>query len=342
MNCNNINHSNESLKVRDIQIDGYPTEKAKENKVHDMVAKIENMPGSSEKNGQAAKKIQSKFIALSENHAFEKIENKRYQEVADQYGGYDTLILQGHEYVVPKKPEQVLSAYKELKTKISSKIVVDESIEHVKDAKKWENTAMTISELMKDAAIIKDEYAIFIKKLAEKNNGKACFGHNNQFILKSKHSIERKVKDDIKELDKAESEVVSKIADSIRGSIVVATPQDITHVVKELQSSAKEKGWDITFKNIWQEDRANGYVGVHAKLKLITPEGRIVIAELQIHLPEIYNGTEKCIKEHNHKIFEYARIAYGPEKQGQKPQPPSFAKKISILQYLSHLKNIET
>ena len=287
-------------------------------------------------------KIQTAFHETVKMHDWEHSQAELYKACGEKYGGTKELNLRGHTYIVPQAPEKVIAAYKDVKGEISSQIKIEEPKEHMAEARKWTNSSGSVESLMKDAASLKNDYASFVRELAGQNNGQACFGPNDKFILKGKDSLTRKLNDDMKELHCSAEQAIQRMGDSLRGSVVVDSPRDITNLAAALQAKAKEKGWDITFKNVWSEDRANGYVGVHAKVKLVNAEGKTVLAELQIHLPQIYNGEMTCVKEQAHHVFEYGREAYwagGKEKSA--PHPPPFANQISVLQYLTHLEKVK-
>ncbi len=300
-------------------------------------SKIGNNP--SQKN---TKLYQSKIYREDQYIRFKENEYKIYEQTGQGLGGTKRLHLDKIDLIVPLKPEEVLKEYVKVKQKIAEVIKIDEPIAHRAESKKWMNTSRSISELLKDARSISDEFANMIEGLASSNHGKACFGPNRQFMLKSNESLERKAKDDAILFDITLEESIAGIGDSIRGTVVVKTPQDVTLFISELQRESKSKGWDVTFKNLWNEDRVDGYVGVHARMKIRGGNGNEVLAELQIHLPQIYNGDDKCVKEFSHKTYEYAREAKGPknEKGEREPLPPSYAGSSSLLQYCSHLKQI--
>jgi len=286
-------------------------------------------------------KLTTTFHESAKTIKWQENEQVKYKAVGTTYGGIKELNLSGHIFIVPKDPAKVLAAYKEAKDKIAKVIHIDESTEHMTESKAWTNTSTTAEELIGDATGLKDEYATFVKNLAAQNHGRACFGHHDKFILKGMSSLQRKLKDDVKELKCSAEYAVQRAGDSLRGSVVVNSPQDITNLAAALQVKAKEHNWDITFKNIWKEDRSSGYVGVHAKMKLVNSEGRTVLAELQIHLPQIYDGEPTCVKDYIHRIYEYGREAYWAGKEKSLPRPPSFANHISILQMLSHIEEIK-
>ena len=66
------------------------------------------------------------------------------------------------------------------------------------------------------------------------------------------------------------------------------------------------------FINLWTENFPGGYTGVHAYVLTKSSDGNEgVLAEIQVHLREVYDGTPHCAKEYSHHAYEYYREAYG-------------------------------
>lgn len=272
-------------------------------------------------------------------------ELEKYKKVGEQYGGVEVKNIHGQNYVIPREPQKISEAHAEIRLKIAQQFSIHEPKAHVEAAQAWENSSTTPEQLHKDAESFKDEFIDFLKEAAANSHGKACMGPNNIYVLKSTKSLSRKVNDDVKTLrgkspEEAVKKAVSKVEDALRGTIVVDKPADITTVVRDLQNACNAKGWDISLTNIWQIETPGGYVGVHAKIKLTNKENVTVLSEVQIHLPQIYDGSERCVKESSHGIYEYRREAYGPTKKGSLVTPPAFAGHVSRLQFLSHMLEI--
>ena len=133
-------------------------------------------------------------------------------------------------------------------------------------------------------------------------------------IVKSETSLSRKVIQDASHLNISQSEAVTKIRDALRGTLIVNTPKQVPLIAKAIQDFVARQGGEVIFRNFWEEERADGYVGVHAKILLPffdqeqeTVEKKYVIAEIQIHLRSIMDGTKKSAKEREHKIYEKLR-----------------------------------
>ncbi|MBS4168329.1 hypothetical protein [Parachlamydia sp. AcF125] len=287
-------------------------------------------------------KVKSAFAEEAKLSKYREESVKKFQKVGEHYGGTKLLNLKGMTFVVPLDAEKVEQGYQEKKQEIASRISIIEDREHIQQARSWQNSSTTVADLLKDAESLKGTYAGFLREIAFQNNGEAHFGPDDMFITKSESSLRRKVNDDMKILGKTEEQCTQQAGDSLRGTVVLEKPENITGFVRAFQEKCQEKGYDVTFKNVWKEDRSTGYVGVHAKVKMVTDQGKTVLAELQLHLPQIYDGTIACVKEQSHHIYEYAREAYGPgSEETRKPQPPSFANGISKLQFLSHMLDIQ-
>lgn len=172
----------------------------------------------------------------------------------------------------------------------------------------WRNSANSIDSLIKDAQMAAPYFWEMCVLIAHKTGATPSFGVGNQNILKSRKSITRKVQESIK-LGLSEEEAVSHVRDSLRGTIIVDTPEQIPVVVQSLKEFACEMGREIFFINIWEDNRSSGYVGIHAKMlfpiydakKMDT--NRNIIVEIQIHLKCIMDGTKTCVKEREQLLY---------------------------------------
>jgi len=293
------------------------------------------------KSGKLLLKTEHNFVEVDRYIKYEKKELELYKRVAEKLGGYKTIKLKGKEFIQPLNPKKIDGEYDRVRSAINKRIGLNVEQATVKQLKAWKNSDTSINSLIKTAALMKAPFINFCEKLAKEVNGKAHFGPNNRFALKSESSVKRKVKDDTNQSNCSKEESIQSIGDALRGTISCRSPEEIGKLVKLLQKECLEKGWKIGFKNIWETGRVGGYVGIHAKLYLRTPKGKQLTAELQLHLEEIYNGTSRCVKESNHEVYEYSREAYGPDRKKRVVTPPPFANQISRLQFLSHLLRIK-
>lgn len=326
--------------------------------------------------GKLDEKLVAKFDLTSEQRL--KIQEERRTLIAvatREFGGYKEIRVGVNSLIVPEDVQLLSKKHKELTGQIGTAIKIDESAEHRKSAWNWQNSAETVEGLLVTAKEMADEYGDMVDEVARRTGGQASFGPDRKFMLKSEQSLTRKVKDykaenlrtgRFKTEEEAEKAAVQGVSDSVRGSLIIPSASSITDAVGILQERCREKGWDISFRNLWNEGRPGGYAAVHATIVMRHPskeegqEGRVeqVVAELQIHLPQVYDGTEFCAKERSHIMYEYAREAYGPapkdiegdtspkvKKMGISLHPkglarvasPNFANAAMTLLYYSHL-----
>lgn len=177
----------------------------------------------------------------------------------------------------------------------------------------WENSANNIENLAKDAQFMAPLFQKDFQAIASITGTAANFGPGDQYIVKTHESLENKVKRDASTLHISEEEAVAKIGDTLRGTIIVDDPNKIPAVVAEIMNYADYREGQVIFKNLWMEDRESGYVGIHAKLHLPLPiqgnsgEERYILAEMQIHLRSLVDGTNESAKERAHLIYEHVR-----------------------------------
>ncbi|MBB65386.1 MAG: hypothetical protein CMO81_10020 [Waddliaceae bacterium] len=183
-----------------------------------------------------------------------------------------------------------------------------------------QNSAKTAKELVELAQIAADPFIENINRIAAKLNAKVSFGPNDAFVTKTYDSLLHKVKMDCNAEKITEEESVAKIGDALRGTIIVSTPQKIPFVCKEISRWIEEDfGGKAYFKNTWIERRVNGYPAVHARIWLPIEEkkDRAILAEIQIHLTTINNGTPSSAKEKQHKIYKNPDMVLDPDSESQ-------------------------
>lgn len=180
----------------------------------------------------------------------------------------------------------------------------------------WRNSSTTIVEMMHDIHRLAPIFKETSLRIAEETNSSVNFGPNDKNMIKNEESLTRKVQQDSKLLEISEEDALSKIGDALRGTIVTDDPRNIKQIVDKISTYVERNGGKITFKNLWAEERESGYVGVHAKLLLPIPseegETKYVMAEMQIHLNAIMDGTKECVKEREHLIYEHVRTGFDP------------------------------
>lgn len=198
----------------------------------------------------------------------------------------------------------------------------------------WRNTADSIDALVKDAQMAAPYFWEMCLTIAKRTESIANFGIGNQYMIKSKESISRKVQESVVQGESKE-EAISKIRDTLRGTIIAETPEQIPLIVQALKEFAYGMGREIVFINIWKENRPSGYVGIHAKMlfPIYDEEGHQtqsnIIIEIQIHLKCIMDGTQMCVKEREHLLYDEMR---------KKNVDPEIQTAASTLLYLTALK----
>lgn len=222
-------------------------------------------------------------------------------------GYYDN----GLHAVVPRDILQTEKEWKQAKDRIARVIGPIPNLSSKNDL--WQNSSKNIDHLLDDAKSIAPIFKQDFQNIANAVGGQLNFGPGNQYIVKSRQSLVSKVKQDASELQLSEEEAVARISDALRGTIIVDDLEKIPHVIVEILDYAYEHGTKVIFKNIWQEDRDSGYIGIHAKILLPLPqidvlaEKRYVLAEMQIHLNSINDGTDQSPKERVHLLYEIQR-----------------------------------
>jgi ppGpp synthetase/RelA/SpoT-type nucleotidyltranferase len=177
----------------------------------------------------------------------------------------------------------------------------------------WENSCKTIENLLEDAHRAAPIFKNDFQKIAEQTQSITYFGPGGIYLVKSKESLVSKVERDAKSEGISREEAVSKIGDTLRGSLIVDDLNKIPTVIGAIINYAHEKGAKVTFKNLWKEDRESGYVGIHAKILYPVPDSNgiisnhYVLAEMQIHLESMLEGGELSAKERAHLIYENTR-----------------------------------
>lgn len=177
-----------------------------------------------------------------------------------------------------------------------------------KESAAWSNSTTSIDQLIVDAKEASNQFLSMCLKISQKTGCSSNFGVDNQYMIKSKKSIESKINEAMTE-GLSKEEAIRKIRDTLRGTIIADRVEQIPLIVQALKNSAREMGREVIFINIWNDNRASGYVGIHAKMlfPIYDEKGkdtkRSINAEIQIHLKSIMDGTQQCAKERAHLIY---------------------------------------
>lgn len=117
-------------------------------------------------------------------------------------------------------------------------------------------------------------------------------------------------------LGTSEAESIAKIGDVIRGTLVANKLEQVPRLIQSINELIKDAGGESYDKNFWGDPKplSLGYVGFHKKIRIPLPAKknqagnsepeRYINMELQIHLKEIMDGTQKCAKELTHRLYK--------------------------------------
>ena len=73
-------------------------------------------------------------------------------------------------------------------------------------------------------------------------------------------------------------QILRTIDDSVRGTIVTDTPEQLGDAIRRFRSSVEASGGRVEVDNKWNNnDNPTGYVGVHTKVLMKTPSGRDIL-----------------------------------------------------------------
>ncbi len=178
----------------------------------------------------------------------------------------------------------------------------------------WENSAQTVEKLLEDTAKGALIFINLVSEIARQSEGIAHFGPNKMNLTKSKASILDKVSRTQTETGADEAYAISHIEDGIRGTLSFQTPEQLKKGLNAFISKLTKLGYDIDVSNIWKNEfDYSGYLDVDAKIRIRLPEAgtgksRYVMAEIQFHLDEFYDGGKDCAVSRAHKIYEVIRL----------------------------------
>lgn len=173
------------------------------------------------------------------------------------------------------------------------------------------NSAKDVPTLLNHAHIVSQPFLNIINEVCEESNSKAHMGDKNQYMIKTKESLEKKVELHSRLNDSPREYIVGKVNDSLRATIICSTPEQMSVAIQLLKKKVEDEGYLIAFDDKFQEDIEyyTGYVGVHATMVIngVNGEGKTVtvISEVQFHLEEVHDGTETSPKECAHLYYKF-------------------------------------
>lgn len=252
------------------------------------------------------------------------------QAIANGLGGgyYDNQL---HE-VIPKIPSLINRIFECTKTYISNKIGSIYSGNQL-----GLNTATNLTNLRDDAQAAATKFIKIINKVSEVTGGEANFGPGDMFAIKSENSLIKKIANDARLEQISTEQATKKIGDALRGMIIVDSEDMIQSIVKKTNEFVEQEGGEVIWKNIFQENRDDGYIGIHGKILLPftdqNGENRQIRSELQLHFRSVADGSLDSPKERMHLLYKDFN-----EILSQKSV--SISKAISKLSFLSGLASI--
>lgn len=173
----------------------------------------------------------------------------------------------------------------------------------------WENSAESIEQLLEHEQLGGEKFLFLAESIIQNSGGKAFFGPNNINLTKSRESIESKIKRSVATSGCTPEYAIKHIDDGIRGTITFKTPKELKKGLEEFIELSKKRGWEIDSSNIWtSEDDYSGYVDVDFRIKIPLDDEKVIMAELQFHLEDFYDGTEQSVVSRAHKIYEIIRM----------------------------------
>lgn len=172
-----------------------------------------------------------------------------------------------------------------------------------------ENSARTIEQLYLDE---QEGAVIFLhtcQLIAEASGGSSHFGPSNANITKSISSIESKVQRMQADVGCSTELAISQIDDGVRGTLSFKTPSQLKLGVETFMRLAEKNGWQIDCSNLWENEfDYGGYLDVDIRILIPLPGNRTVVAELQFHLKDFYDGTSVSPVSRAHKVYEEMRM----------------------------------
>jgi hypothetical protein len=274
--------------------------------------------------------LKTSVILNSQSQPILEIDSDSVKVVEEVGGGiYDREV----DALLPLFPSLVRAEWLNYKNEIAARIGTI-APSPTKESASWRNSAKSIHQLIKDAQLAAPAFKKMCLCISNHTGCKVNFGIKNQCMIKGEKSINRKVHESITE-GLSREEAVGRVRDALRGTLIAETPEQIQVVIHTLKDFAYANGIQIVFINVWEENRPSGYVGIHAKMLFpISDQNeftsqRNIIAELQIHLHCIMDGTMESVKEREHLLYDKMR------KGGVDPEIQTAA---STLLYLTALK----
>lgn len=216
--------------------------------------------------------------------------------------------------LVPKESHfpKVRELWRELRDPIRATLSEVNTIQG-SDSKFWTNSASSKDELLQDEITASQSFLEVCTQVAEEIGATPHFGPNNVNITKSPKSIQEKIDRIMTETSASEAYAVSYIEDGVRGTLSFRTPEELKNGVLAFAKILELKGWEFDLTNIWENEfDYSGYLDIDAKIRIPLPSQtdspRYIMAEIQFHLDDFYDGRSDCVVSRAHKIYEVLRM----------------------------------
>lgn len=216
--------------------------------------------------------------------------------------------------LVPKESyfPKVRELWRELRDPIRATI---SEVNHIQgtDSTLWTNSASSKDELFQDEQTASQSFLEVCTQVAEEIGATPHFGPNNVNITKSLKSIQEKIDRITTDTGGSEAYAVSHIEDGVRGTLSFRTPEELKEGVLAFAKILEAKGWEFDLTNIWENEfDYSGYLDLDAKIRIPIPSHtdspHYIMAEIQFHLDDFYNGRSDCVVSRAHKIYEVIRM----------------------------------
>jgi hypothetical protein len=173
--------------------------------------------------------------------------------------------------------------------------------------KPYNNSAKTVDELREDALRARPSFHALLDGVAKAAGGGTAYGPEEG--LKSVDRLREKVAVKVRKEGLTEQDIVThRIADALRGTIWVHTPEDVVAAVTALRADVGAAGAQIRVENLFESENPAGYGGIHCDVTWPAGEGRTITTEVQVHFLSMADGTMRSAKEQGEAIYKKARV----------------------------------
>lgn len=205
--------------------------------------------------------------------------------------------------LVPKDADAMLAWCRDFYNKIAGDMSLG-----IKETKPPNNTAGSIEELMAHAKEVAPAYAKIVREAAGETGGEAAFGPNDSALLKKEAKIRGNIPKKMAEKAKSFEQVLGEFSDAVRGSLIFPTIQTMKEGILSVKAKIEAAGGSISIDNKYEGKlKPSGYSAVHAQINMPTKDGGTVQAELQFHLPWMFDGKGGGAKEFTHDLMDLGK-----------------------------------